>query len=358
MPLFQDFLDQSKQCNQAPISALPYHAQHGRYQIIHQALNLPELPAPLHYLNFFSVFGLPKSLLCQTPSQITSPLLDTALVFSSTSAAMHAPYHYYPIAEQCYFDRLTFQFAEREKLTGSFPHFQLQRDDAELSYHLSIQTTDLVSYFTKLRFGLAEHWSVMCHCQGDIYYQGQNFNIDQLGSFDYARAVNLPYFPIAFLTYQMMNLSGQRQLIVMQTRDQFNHILQSKLYLRDLRQATSELIDQHVHFKIHRVYPKVMTPHGQSMYLPREFEWNIDHPSLGQIQIQAQSRGDFKFGLMAGYAGSFYYQLNINGQLETGQAGYCEYIDCRPLIWQEHNKSEKTLQNWAYPELVRLKDAI
>ena len=56
-----------------------------------------------------------------------------------------------------------------------------------------------------------------------------------------------------------------------------------------------------------------------------------------------QSRGDYKFGLAAGYVGSFQYQLSWNEQCLQGEGGYCEYIDCRPLKWQEKNQDEKIL---------------
>ena len=60
MRLFQDFLDQSKQLNQAqkPIE-LCCHPPQDRYKIIHQKLVLANLPAPLHYLNFFSLIDSP-----------------------------------------------------------------------------------------------------------------------------------------------------------------------------------------------------------------------------------------------------------------------------------------------------------
>ena len=58
MWLFQDFLDQSKQLNQTPSWSLPaYHPPNKKYKIIHQALTIPNLPAPLHYLNFLSETG-------------------------------------------------------------------------------------------------------------------------------------------------------------------------------------------------------------------------------------------------------------------------------------------------------------
>ena len=61
------------------------------------------------------------------------------------------------------------------------------------------------------------------------------------------------------------------------------------------------------------------------------------------FELYGESRGDYKFGLAAGYIGSFRYQLSWNDQCLQGEGGYCEYIDCRPLRWQEKNQNEKML---------------
>ena len=132
-----------------------------------------------------------------------------------------------------------------------------------------------------------------------------------------------------------------------QVRDSFNGILQSRLYLRDAKTGIAQMFDENVRFKVHRVYPKVKTPNGQVMYLPREFEWGYEGKDGTCISVQAQSRGDFKFGLAAGYVGSFKYQLKINHHEEMGESGYCEYIDCRSLTWQEKNKQEKMRDEFA-----------
>lgn len=350
MHLFYDFIDQSKQMNQAPQPhkrLLPYHPPNKHYKIVHQALMIPNLPAPLHYLNFVTLLGQPNAPALRNEHAIQTHALDTATVIASSSPHMVGHFQHYSIDADCQFNATEFQFLDREKISGSFPLFRVQREDAELSFDLQIKTTPIISYFNKLRLGLAEHWSVLSECRGTVQYKGQNFNIHQLGSFEFARSIQFPYLPLAFLTYQIINLSDQRQILLMQTRDAYNSILQSRIYLRDLKTAQAEMFDQGVYFKVHRVYPLVKTPNGQGMYLPREFEWHVVTRDGTRIQIQAQSRGDFKFGLAAGYVGSFHYQIKINEYQENGESGYCEYIDCRALKWQEQNKTEKLRNNLA-----------
>ena len=99
---------------------------------------------------------------------------------------------------------------------------------------LQITTKPILSHFSKLKLGLFEHWSLLCECRGSIRYKEQNFQINQLGAFEYARAINIPYLPLCFFTYQIINLKDQRQLLLAQLRNNFNQIIQSRIYLREV----------------------------------------------------------------------------------------------------------------------------
>ena len=158
MQLFQDLFDQSKQLNQAPSQAqLAYHAQKGRYKIIHQGLMIPNLPAPLHYLNFLSVIGQPNVPMLRNESAIHSTALDRATIIASVSPHMRGQLNSYSVEKECQFKKEYFKFADRELISGRFPHFRIQREDKELSFDLSVTTSNIISYFTKLRMGLADH---------------------------------------------------------------------------------------------------------------------------------------------------------------------------------------------------------
>lgn len=349
MQLLMNPVDESKQLNQAQFPLkLDYHSPKGVYKITHQGLMIPGLPAPLHYFNFLAIVGQPNIPMLRNPYAIKTYPLDTVSMISSVSPHMVGHFHGYSIQDDCEFSHGSYAFAAREYLTGGFPKFRLTRVDSELSVDLDIETYPVISYFGKSTLGLFEHWSLLCHCKGEIIYKQERYSIDHLGSFEYARALNIPYLPWCFLSYQIINLSQQRQMLFMQIRNSFNQITQSRIYLRDLNTAKSEMFEGAVVFKVHRVYPKVKTPNGQEMYLPREFEWNFRSAST-TIKLQAQSRGDYKFGLAAGYVGSFCYQIKINDHYEEGKSGYCEYIDCRSLKWQEQNQNEKTKREVANP---------
>ena len=87
MQLFQDFLDRSKQLNQTPAATakLPYHAPKHHYKFIYQGLILPNLPAPLHYLNFIGLLGSLNTAMLRPENVITTSALDTASILCSSS---------------------------------------------------------------------------------------------------------------------------------------------------------------------------------------------------------------------------------------------------------------------------------
>lgn len=347
MQLLMNLIDESQQLNQAQFPyKLDYHGPKGRFKIIHQGLMIPGLPAPLHYFNFLTIIGQPNVPMLRNEFAIKTHALDTVSLITSVSPHMVGHFQGYSIEEDCQINKNHFSFGNKEQLIGTFPHFKLTRNDSELAFDLNIETKPVISHFTKLKLGLFDHWSLLCHCRGEIIYKEQAFQIDQLGSFEFARAINIPYLPLNFFTYQIINLENQKQLLLAHIRNSFNQIVQSRMYLRDLKTGQSEMYDQAVDFKLHRVYPKVTTPNGQEMYLPRAFEWSLKQGKR-KIQVKAESRGDFKFGLAAGYVGSFSYTVSIDEHQERGSSGYCEYIDCRALKWQEINKEEKLMNDFA-----------
>ena len=157
----------------------------------------------------------------------------------------------------------------------------------------------------------------------------------------HARAIYFPFIAFHFFTYQVIQVNANLQIILSELRNQWNNIIFSRIEIQSNEQK-SILYDHQVVLDITRVYPKVQTPNGREMYLAREFIWQYQEKNQIIFQLKAQSRGDYKFGLGAGYVGSFNYELIWNNENHKG-SGYCEYIDCRPLHWQEKNKSEQIM---------------
>ncbi|AOA59385.1 hypothetical protein [Acinetobacter larvae] len=317
------------------------------YRTVLQGLIVPELPPPLHYFNFRAVMGLDYLPIVQYPAPHSASAKECAVVMSSISAHMNGHFRQYNLAEHCYFNTAHYNYADHSALLGQFPSFVLHRWDDELSVTLNIHTqTSQYTCYSRFWFDLFEFWSMPCWVEGSLYYKQQHYSIAHWGSFEYARSLHMPYVQPAFYCYQLIQLDQQRQLICIQLRNRLNQVLLSKIFLRHIvaafGQAQEQLVFQKaVQLYIHRVYPKVATPNGQWMYLAREFEWQATDSNY-HIRVVGQSRGDYKFGAAAGYAGSFQYQVQLNDEYFSGEAAYCEYIDCRALNWQEQDQEQRS----------------
>lgn len=342
MPMLMNQTSQLQQLNLKQNEGLAYHPPKGLFKIVYQGVILPNLPAPLHYFNYISLIGQPRIPICYNASSIHTTALDTATVLASNS--LHSVGHLktYSIKQQCLFETDQYQFDDVDVIHGQIPTIHLKRDDDELSCDLNIQILDMASNFSALQWGVADYWSSLCQCSGVIQHKEKKYQIDGVGRFKYARAIYLPFLPLCFYTYQVINLSETMQLVVVQLRNQWNSILFSRLEIQNTMGETQSFTEN-VDFHVHRVYPKVRTPNGREMYLPREFSWQCKKNGKIIFELYGESRGDYKFGLAAGYVGSFRYQLSWNEQCFIGNSAYCEYIDCRPLRWQEKNKNEQAL---------------
>lgn len=77
---------------------------------------------------------------------------------------------------------------------------------------------------------------------GEVKYKEQRYDIDRLELLNTARSIDFSYLPLAFFTYQVINLVDQRQLLLEQIRDSFNRIVQSRIYIRDFSQPTNSYV--------------------------------------------------------------------------------------------------------------------
>ena len=349
MRLFQDLLDQSRQLNQTPNNNkklnLPYHVPNHKYKTIIVSLKVPNLPAPLHYLNFFTVIGVDESSIFYNESAIQTTALDTAVILVSSSPHMVGQLNSYSVSQDCFFNQQEFQFAQREHISGHFSSLLLERVSDELSFELEIEAVKPLNYFSKLRFNLAEHWSLTAFCCGVIVYKQQEYKINEIASFEFARSSYLSYLSCAFYIYQLINIGDEQQIIFVQCRNALSQLMYSRIYFKNIEKQNIQYFDTDVEFNIRRLYPKIKTPNNQFMYLPREFEWSYSNENFS-IVLEGHSRGDFKFGLGAGFVGSFYYTLKVNDEIFEGTSGYGEYIDCRDLKWQEQNKEDEMMKKF------------
>ncbi|MCH7311484.1 DUF6670 family protein [Acinetobacter sp. ANC 4805] len=339
MPLMSN--NQLKQLNLNKSDALTFYPPKGLFKIVYQALILPDLPEPFHYLNFISLIGQPRIPICYNASAITTTAIDTATVLVTSGLSTVGHLKSYSAKEQCQLEQDRYQFLDVDQIQVDFPNYYFKRIDEELSCQLTVNISAEIENHSALHWGVGDYWYASCKCEGEITYKKQKYQIEAQGILKHARAIYFPFIAFHFFTYQVIQVNGNLQIILSELRNQWNNIVFSRIEIQSNEQR-SILYDHQVVLDIMRVYPKVQTPNGREMYLAREFIWQYQEKNQIIFQLKAQSRGDYKFGLGAGYVGSFNYELIWNNENYKG-SGYCEYIDCRPLHWQEKNKSEQIM---------------
>ncbi|MEG0605662.1 MAG: hypothetical protein RR487_14270 [Acinetobacter sp.] len=339
MPLMSN--NQLKQLNLNKSDALTFYPPKGLFKIVYQALILPNLPEPFHYLNFISLIGQPRIPICYNASAITTTAIDTATVLVTSGLSTVGHLKSYSAKEQCQLEQDRYQFLDVDQIQVDFPNYYFKRIDEELSCQLTVNISADIENHSALHWGVGDYWYARCQCEGEITYKKQKYQIEAQGILKHARAIYLPFIAFHFFTYQVIQVNANLQIILSELRNQWNNIVFSRIEIQSNEQR-SILYDHQVVLDITRVYPKVQTPNGREMYLAREFIWQYQEKNQIIFQLKAQSRGDYKFGLGAGYVGSFNYELIWNNENHKG-SGYCEYIDCRPLHWQEKNKSEQII---------------
>lgn len=339
MPLMSN--NQLKQLNLNKSDALTFYPPKGLFRIVYQALILPNLPEPFHYLNFISLIGQPRIPICYNASAITTTAIDTATVLVTSGLSTTGHLKSYSAKEQCQLEQDCYQFLDVDQIQVDFPNYYFKRIDEELSCQLTVNISAEIENHSALHWGVGDYWYASCKCEGEITYKKQKYQIEAQGILKHARAIYFPFIAFHFFTYQVIQVNVNLQIILSELRNQWNNIVFSRIEIQSNEQR-SILYDHQVVLDITRVYPKVQTPNGREMYLAREFIWQYQEKNQIIFQLKAQSRGDYKFGLGAGYVGSFNYELIWNNENHKG-SGYCEYIDCRPLHWQEKNKSEQIM---------------
>ena len=102
--------NQLKLLNLNKSDALTFHPPKGLFKIVYQALILPNLPEPFHYLNFISLMGQPRIPICYNASAIDTTAIDTATVLVTTSAVSVGHLKSYSVKEQCQLEVDHYQF--------------------------------------------------------------------------------------------------------------------------------------------------------------------------------------------------------------------------------------------------------
>lgn len=73
-----------------------------------------------------------------------------------------------------------------------------------MSCDLIVQTPSDISNSSALQWGISDYWSILCHCEGEILYKGQKYEVNGLGRFKHARALHLPFYLYVFIPAKLL----------------------------------------------------------------------------------------------------------------------------------------------------------
>lgn len=323
-------LDRSLRLAGQPFSATHNNlaGPHGRIGVVHHGLMLPDLPEPIRYLDFITILGQPQIPMFRNQSAFDGSGKDIATVLISSALPAGHQLHTLNMHRDCDFraDGSLMRFGDILTIEGSYPRYRICANTQSLSFDLALVAEPQYSHFMQLPFGTMNHWSLHCRYQGSLRYGNQQWQLKGHCSLECARAINAR-LPLSFFTYQIINLDARSQLLLAEVRDGFGGVLQRRLYIRTLGEI-SEVFDSGVSFTVQETQPITRTPNNIAMALPRRFEWQLNNRQGDVLlHLQCTSNDDYRFGLAAGYVGSFQYQGELRGKSFAGHAGYIEYVD-------------------------------
>lgn len=309
-----------------PATAL--HTPTGRWGLVHYGVMIPNLPAPLRYLDAIVVLGTARArvfdnrpLVATTAQDSAWWLLGSGLTtdsfrqFSGTADCDLAP------------DGSHLRLGDAATIDRDGDRVTVEASHGPVSVELALTMTPAVSHFAHLP-GLYDHWSVLCAYNGRFAVDGEILEQSGLCTYEYARAVNLP-LPFHFFTYQILNVDPDTQVLMVELLGPRRLVVQRTVYIRSRDGSTSVHTSGYQH-TVHEHAPEPLTtPDGTPMTMPRQFTWHVaEEDGTELITIEGTTNHDWSYGLGAGYAGSYNYTGTFRGKPITG-TGYIEWIDRR-----------------------------
>ena len=307
--------------------ATPFHPPRGRYVTVHYGLMLPNLPAPLNFIDVIAVVGQPSIKLFRNDHLVETTESDTANLLIGAGVQFPGQFRGYQVERDLELapDSSVVRFGDDFRLEGNYPDFTVTYRNPEFDLDLAVRATDKVAHFAKLRGGLYDHWSLLCQYEGTVTYRGERSDISGLNTLEYARGVDIP-LPFTFFTYQIINIDDSTQVLLVEVRGPLGLPVQQAVYVRSLTDHGSTY-ENDFQFDVHRLEPTARrTPNGLSMHLATQFSWSVDDEDGNElIEIHGTTNDDYVYGMAGGYVGSYQYTGRFRGEPVAG-TGYIEYI--------------------------------
>ncbi len=310
--------------------ATPFHPPRGRYVTVHYGLMLPNLPAPLNFLDVITCIGQPDIKLWRNDHLIETTAADTANLLIGTGVTFPEQFRGYQVARDLELapDSSVVRFGDDFVLEGRYPDFTVTYRNPAFDVDLRVRATDKIAHFVKMRGGLYDHWSLLCEYEGTIRNGDSTIELSGLNTLEYARGVKVN-LPFTFFTYQIINIDEETQVLMVETRGPGGLPLQQAIYVRSLTDHGG-VYEKGFRFEIERLEAEPrQTPNGLSMHLAKEFTWRVNDERGGElIEINGVTNDDYVYGMAGGYVGSYQYTGRFRGEPITGTA-YIEHVGTR-----------------------------
>lgn len=300
----------------------------------HYGVMIPNLPAPHSFYSCMSVVGTPGVPVFSHDELITTTPRDTAYLVTGTGAPGAGLFRAYSVAQDCEFaaDGTRERFGADLELGGSYPDFTLHAHHGGLDLEATLTATGAITYFVDIP-GVYQHWSVLCEASGEVRWDGATSQVSGLCTFEYALGAGTGSFlpgalqrqvkiPARFFTYQIINISADTQVLLVQVLGPAGVLIMRTCYVRAVDGSGREYRQQ-CQFEV-RQTQAVGSP---AMKLPVRLGWTVTDPDGGLLlEIEGVADGNWVYGLGVGYVGSYRYQGRFRGAEVAGSA-YIEYID-------------------------------
>ncbi|MFI5501911.1 DUF6670 family protein [Nocardia asteroides] len=310
--------------------ATPFHPPRGRYATVHYGLMLPNLPAPLNFIDVITVIGQPRIALWRNDHLIETTAADTANLLVGAGVQFPGQFRGYQVNRDLELapDGSVVRFGDEFQLEGHYPHFTVAYRNPEFELDLRVRATDKVAHFAKLRGGLYDHWSLLCRYEGTVTYYGKTTEIAGLNTLEYARGADVA-LPFTFFTYHILNIDEVTQVLMTEVLGPLGVPVQRSVYVRSLDDHGGTYENDFRH-EVHQAEPTPRrTPNGRSMSLATDFSWRVDDEHGAElIHIDGTTNDDYVYGMAGGYVGSYRYTGRFRG-LPVDGTGYIECIGNR-----------------------------
>lgn len=308
----------------------------------HNGVMIPNLPEPLRFLSMTTIVGstgAPISEVLHRPPPPGGPR-NRATLNVSTAATAPGFWDDLRIDTECELepDGSRWRYGDAVTLTGRYPSYRLEIRTPDLSADLDLACTDVVSWF--VHTPVYRHLSLLTRYSGTIDHAGTTHEVGGTCAFEHARAFGaytvasrpvrsrLLRMPLDFFTYQVVDLDGDRQLLLVSVEAE-GKVAMNGAFLRDAT-GRSAALARDLSFEVLEPQPDpATTPDGAVMVLPQRMRWHTRVGAAFSVDIEAVVDAPFSWGLGNGYVGCYSFAGAVDGTPVEGRTGYVEYIDSR-----------------------------